>query len=90
VETRRSHALGNIQNNPWLANFLLRLLQGSPDVTGLLAHNPFPEAPPQYVRALVYDYQFTDGNGPQTNNWWRRERQGAYTPVLSLPDHGTR
>jgi len=28
----------------------VRLLQGSPPVLGLLKHNPFPDAPPKYVR----------------------------------------
>ena len=35
-------ALGTIDENPWLVQFLGRLLEGSPDVLGLLAANPFP------------------------------------------------
>ena len=31
-----------------------RLLQGSHDVTGLLARDPFPDKPPRYVRAMGY------------------------------------
>ena len=51
---------GNCQNAPWFVKFMIRLLQGSPDVIGLLEKNPFPEAPPRYVRAVLYDYRFTD------------------------------
>src|ERR1035438_9903164 len=35
-------ALGNYQQNPWFVNLALRLLEGSPEVTALLASNPFP------------------------------------------------
>src|SRR4029453_5377254 len=31
------------QENPWLVALIYRLLQGSRDVSGLLAHNPFPD-----------------------------------------------
>jgi hypothetical protein len=35
-------------------------LEGSRDVTGLLAHNPFPDKPPHYIRAMFYRYRFTN------------------------------
>lgn len=67
---------------PWFQQFLLRLLQGSPDVLALLKTNPFPAKPPRYVRSLLYRYSFTrPGEG---NAWWKRELLGEYTPVLSL------
>jgi lipase maturation factor 1 len=78
-------ALGNAQYHPWFRHFLERLLQGTPAVVGLLAHNPFPNAPPRYIRAVVYTYHFTDRATQQsTGAWWRRERQGLYLPVVSL------
>ena len=52
-------ALSGYRSEPWFGNFMLRLLQGSPDVTRLLAKKPFP-GPPKYVRAQVYDYSFTE------------------------------
>jgi hypothetical protein len=78
-------ALGRWQDNPWFGNFCLRLLQGSPEVVALLEKNPFPEQPPRYIRATVYDYQFT--NFPehrQTGAWWRRGNPREYMPVVSL------
>ena len=76
-------ALGRVQQNPWFVHFMQRLLEGSPPVLRLLRHNPFPDAPPRYVRAVVYNYHFTE---PDTSNgqWWRREWKGEYCPALSL------
>jgi hypothetical protein len=78
-------ALGSYQQNPWLVNFCGRLLEGSPAVLRLLKSNPFPDAPPRYVRAVVYDYHFTDlATRRDTGAWWRRERKGDYLPIMSL------
>ena len=38
-------ALSEYRATPWFTNFMVRLLQGSPDVLGLLAKNPFPSRP---------------------------------------------
>ena len=82
-------ALGTYQRNPWLVNFCFRLLEGSPDVLKLLGRNPFPAAPPRYVRAQLYDYHFTDlATRRKTGDWWRRELKGEYLPVLSLNKEG--
>jgi hypothetical protein len=80
-------ALGSYRNNPWFVNFVFRLLQGSPRVLALLGSNPFPEAPPRYIRALVFDYTFTDFETRRaTGAWWKREPRGIYLPAVSLPD----
>lgn len=78
-------ALGDVRQNPWFVNFCLRLLQGSPEVVGLLESDPFPNAPPKYVRARLYDYKFTtrEERG-RTGNWWKRELKGEYLPAISL------
>ncbi len=76
-------ALGSYRSprNAWFLDFLQRLLEGSPAVLGLLEENPFPDAPPKYVRATVYDYEFAPaGEGL----WWERDRLHAYCPVLML------
>jgi len=80
-------ALGSYRSSPWFVNFLVRLLQGSPEVLGLLASNPFPGAPPKYVRAELFDYKFTDLQTRRANGaWWRREIRGWYVPAISLED----
>lgn len=76
-------ALGN--RHPWFASFCTRLLQGSPEVLALLEHNPFPKAPPRFIRAVGYRYHFTDlATQRKTGEWWRREYIGLYLPPLSL------
>jgi predicted DCC family thiol-disulfide oxidoreductase YuxK len=77
-------ALGSLEQNPWIEAFLARLLEGSPEVLRLLKTNPFPNAPPRYIRALIYDYRFTSlEEKKRTGRWWKRELLGAYTPVFS-------
>jgi hypothetical protein len=78
-------ALGNYQTNPWILHLLARLLEGSPQVVGLLGRNPFPDAPPRYIRAQVYDYRFTTPEERKaTGEWWHREWKGTYVPEVSL------
>jgi predicted DCC family thiol-disulfide oxidoreductase YuxK len=78
-------ALGDIRGNPWMLSFCEKLLRGSPEVLALVKDNPFPESPPRYVRAVLYDYHFTDfATRRKEGTWWRRELKGAYCPELSL------
>ncbi len=78
-------ALSTYQENPWFESFMIRLLQGSPEVTALLAKNPFAAAPPRYLRAALYSYQFTNfAERRATGDWWKRERRGLYFPQVSL------
>jgi len=72
---------------PWFENFMVRLLQGSPDVLHLLTKNPFPSAPPKYVRARLFDYSFTNfATRRTTGDWWRRKALAVYFPQISLDD----
>lgn len=78
-------ALGPAEQSPWFRAFLVRLLQGSPDVLGLLKTNPFPHAPPRFVRATLSDYRFTDARTRRaTRAWWQRRPLGLYFPPASL------
>jgi len=75
-------ALSNYQQNPWFSQLMLRLLEGQPDVIRLLARNPFPAAPPKFIRAETYNYHFTDwSTGPAI---WKRTYAGEYFPAVSL------
>lgn len=77
-------ALSDYQQNFWFIEFCVRLLNGSPQVLGSLEHNPFPRVPPRYIRAVVYQYHFTDfATRRRTGAWWRREFKGEYLPVIS-------
>lgn len=73
----------------WFLSFLVRLLEGSPDVLALLEENPFPEHPPRFIRAVLYDYRMTDlATRRSTGDWWTRERLGLYVPPLALGRDG--
>ena len=77
-------ALTPYRANPeqWVARFLGRLLEGAPEVLALLASNPFPNAPPHQVRAVVFEYHFSEP-GTSDGAWRRRESRGLYAPPLS-------
>ncbi len=78
-------ALGTPQENPWIGGLIVKLLQGSHDVDRLLAHNPFPDKPPRYIRAMYYRYRFTTpGERRQTGAWWKRQELREYLPTVSL------
>jgi hypothetical protein len=60
-------------------------LQGAPAVLDLFAHNPFPDRPPRYLRALLYDYEMTDlETRRRTGQWWQRTLLGQYFPPCTL------
>jgi hypothetical protein len=80
-------ALGSAEREGWFYPFCLRLLQGSAAVLGLLEHNPFPHAPPRYLRATLWDYRFTRW-GSGNDAWWTRKELRPYTPVLTLDGNG--
>jgi hypothetical protein len=77
-------ALGSYRQNPWFGRLIVRLLQGSPDVSQLLAKNPFPHDPPRYIRAMFYRYRFTTlRERRETGAWWKREPIREYLPTIS-------
>jgi predicted DCC family thiol-disulfide oxidoreductase YuxK len=78
-------ALGDPQQNPWFLRLVKCLLEGKSDVIKLLEQNPFPAAPPRYIRATFYRYRFTTANEHrQSGAWWKREELGEYLPEVSL------
>jgi len=59
------------------------LLDNSPEVLSLFAHNPFPNGPPQEVRVVIWQYWFTSLDVKrQTGDWWTRNLLGLYAPTL--------
>lgn len=75
-------ALGRIRNNPWVLKLLERLRQGSPEVLALLASNPFPDGPPAYARATLWDYRFTtSAERAATGDVWVAKFLGVYAQV---------
>jgi lipase maturation factor 1 len=76
-------ALGQSRQNPWFMYFMFRLLEDSPYVLKLLKHNPFADAPPKYVRALLYEYHFSTAEEKKmSGEWWKRKYLGLYLPPV--------
>jgi hypothetical protein len=78
-------ALGTPQENPWFIRLVICLLEGKPQVTRLLAQNPFPQTAPRFVRATFYRYRFTTSSEHrQSGAWWKRQELGEYLRPVSL------
>jgi hypothetical protein len=79
-------ALGGTPDQ-WFFGFVKRLLEGSPDVLALMDTNPFPHGPPRYIRAMLYNYSFTDEDTrARTGNWWQRKELGTFLQPISLQE----
>ena len=73
-------AMSSPAQYPWTLHFVWKLLHNDPGTLSLLADNPFPDAPPHYIRARLYRYRFAP---PSDKAWWKREPIGEWLPVLS-------
>jgi hypothetical protein len=73
--------------SPWVLPLIEKMLTNSPSVVSFFEHNPFPNQPPKYIRALVYDYHFTDDQQRRKSGaWWRRDNQRTWLPPLMMRD----
>ncbi len=80
-------ALSPAYARSWFLPFVARLLVNDPATLRLLRANPFPEAPPAYVRARVFRYRFTDWRRLRaTGEWWRRDEVRAFLPPTGRDD----
>jgi Lipase maturation factor len=83
-------SLGTWREYPWVLHTELLLLKNDPSVLELFAGNPFAGNPPVQVRAVVWQYWFTDkAEKRKTGLWWRREFQGSYAPTLERAPDGS-
>jgi len=76
-------AMASPAEYPWTLHFVWKLLQNDRGTLALLANNPFPTAPPRYIRARLYRYHFAPIGDPA---WWKREPVGEWLPALSIDD----
>ena len=82
-------SLGDWQGNEIVPLTEEHLLVNGPDVLSLFKSNPFPQMPPRYVRAVLWQYWFTSMEEKRrTGNWWRRKLLGLYAPELTLAPNG--
>ncbi|WP_425402258.1 lipase maturation factor family protein [Glaciibacter superstes] len=77
-------ALGS-PDTGWFEAFLVRLLEGDRRTLRMLRHNPFPDAPPQWIRARVFLYRFTTrAEQRTTGDRWVRIEVGDLVRPASL------
>lgn len=78
-------ALGGWKSDPWFEAFILRLIEGSDDVLGLLESNPFPGKKLKAIRAKRYRYHFTSlDEWRKTGNFWTRQEIGLFLPEVFI------
>jgi len=82
-------SLGDWQQNELVPLTEERLLENDPDVLALFQANPFGQAPPHYMRAVLWQYWFTSMDEKRrTGNWWKREYLGLYAPEITRQPDG--
>jgi lipase maturation factor 1 len=80
-------AFEGLGRNLWIERLVEGLLQGRKPVLALFAGNPFPDHPPKYMRAELYDYRFSDpALKAKTGQPWVRTLDGLYFPQVQLSD----
>jgi hypothetical protein len=65
----------------WLRPLVHKLLEGDEPTLSLFTHNPFPDAPPTWIRLRLFRYELTTrSERKQTGAWWQREPVGTLMP----------
>jgi len=65
------------------------LLARNPEVMKLFDGDPFPDRPPSMIRMAIYRLSFTDLTEHRaTGDFWRKEYEGDYMPMLYLNGSG--
>ncbi|MFF0813668.1 lipase maturation factor family protein [Rhodococcus sp. NPDC003318] len=74
----------------WFGEFVRRLLENDRDTLKLLRHNPFPDDPPAWVRARLYEYRYTDrATRRATGRWWDRDLLSVCMRPVNLARFGS-
>jgi hypothetical protein len=82
-------SLGTWRENTFVLQVEQRLLMAEPDVLALFAGNPFPGEPPRQIRAVLWQYWFSDWKDKrQQGLWWRRQQIGLYAPTIEREPDG--
>jgi hypothetical protein len=76
-------AMSSVDDEPWLAELVDKLLRGERAVVPLFAQDPFASGPPRFVRARLFRYELASFEERRAGVWWRRrpltssDRQGG-------------
>ncbi|MCA9699814.1 MAG: lipase maturation factor family protein, partial [Myxococcales bacterium] len=78
---------GGLQREDWMLHLVYKLLQGDPGARRLLGNDPFPDAPPRWIRIVVYEYHLAPPSLPWSDApVWQRERLGELLPPIRGDD----
>jgi hypothetical protein len=75
---------GSLEDGPWLVHLVWDLLAGDASPKKLLARDPFPDAPPRWIRADVWHYRFSASRADGA--WWERQRVGPFMAPIAKDD----
>jgi hypothetical protein len=71
--------------HPWLLALVAKLLTNDAPTVRLLRLNPFPDGPPTFIRARLFQYRFaTPAERRETGAWWVRTYLDDYLAPRSL------
>jgi hypothetical protein len=89
-----------IEEEPWLVHLVWQLLSGDPSPKSLFSRDPFPSAPPRWIRAGIWRYSFASGRrtddregmpqAGESGRWWERRRVGEFLDPVSRDHPGLR
>jgi hypothetical protein len=78
-------AMSTPDEYPWTLHLVWKLLHNDPGALSLFRDNPFPQNPPRYIRATLYQYKFAEPGNPD-GRWWSRKELGPWLPPLAADD----
>ncbi len=72
------------RNAGWISQLVTKLLEGDESVQALFRANPFPDEAPRYIRARLFDYEFTTiAEKRRSGAWWKRKKERVFLPPVS-------
>lgn len=70
---------------PWFIHLIVQLLEGKKEALSLMGKNPFQGLPPKYIRAQIYEYDYSHLDELRKDGvWWARTYIGEPFPPISL------
>jgi hypothetical protein len=67
----------------WLPRLIEKLLANDRAILRLMGRNPFPDAPPRWIRARLFRYRYSTWHERRRSGaWWAREPAGTLLPPI--------
>ncbi|MGK7369224.1 MAG: lipase maturation factor family protein, partial [Candidatus Halalkalibacterium sp. M3_1C_030] len=73
------------RRHPWFQTFIAKLLKNDKATAALLKNNPFADESPQYIRARLFEYKYTNfEERKNSGKWWKRKYVQDYIRPQSI------